>query len=177
MSTPALGRHSYIGEPHDITAKVTVGNYTSIAPYGAMHSRTQHACIAQPSLVATSGRIPGYPKAYSEDRIAIGSDVWIGRNVVLLGGAIIGHGAIIGAYSVVAGYVAPYSIVVGNPAKVLRYRFDADTIEALLDIAWWDWPDDLIAERAAELRDVNTLIAKYGYAVYERARGRTGNGS
>jgi virginiamycin A acetyltransferase len=162
--TAALGRHSYLSEPHDITAKVTIGNYTSIAPYGAMHARTQHPCIANPFLVATtSGHIPGYPKASSEDRIAIGSDVWIGRNVVLLGGITIGHGAVIGAYSVVARDVHPYEIVVGNPVRTLRYRFDPDTITALLHIAWWNWPDAVIAERAADLRDVRTLITKYGY--------------
>jgi acetyltransferase-like isoleucine patch superfamily enzyme len=178
VSTPSLGRHSYIGEPHDITAKVRVGNYTSIAPYGAMHSRTQHPCITQPLLAAsTSGHIPGYPKAYSEDRIDIGSDVWIGRNAVILGGVTIGHGAIIGAYAVVAKDIPPYAVAVGNPAQVIRYRFDADTIAHLLDLAWWDWTDDVIAERAADLRHVPTLLTKYGYAVYERERGRKGNGS
>lgn len=166
---PTLGRHSYIGEPSDITANVTIGNFTSIAPYVQMHTRTQHPCIAHPDLVSTgSGRaIPGYPRPVSEDAITIGHDVWIGRNAVLLGGITIGHGAIVGAYSVVASDVPPYAVVVGNPAQVKRYRFDADTVAGLLQIAWWYWPDATIAARAADLRDVRRLVATYAYERYE----------
>jgi virginiamycin A acetyltransferase len=63
----------------------------------------------------------------------------------------------------VAKDVPPYSVVVGNPAQVIRYRFDRPTVAALLRIRWWDWPDDLIAQRAAELRDVRTLVAKHDW--------------
>lgn len=160
-----IGRHSYVGEPHDITATVTIGNFTTVAPYVQAHPRTQHACVREPRLVSSSsGRaIPDYPRPFADADITIGHDVWIGRNAVLLGGITIGHGAIVGAYSVVAKDVPPYAVVVGNPAQIKRYRFDEDTIASLLMIAWWDWPDEVIAERAADLRDVRTLIAKYGY--------------
>jgi acetyltransferase-like isoleucine patch superfamily enzyme len=160
-----IGRHSYVAAPHDVTAQVVVGNFTSIAPYAQMHSRAQHPCVREPRLVsASSGRaIPGYPKPEAKTRIAVGHDVWIGRNVVLLGGITIGHGAIIGAYSVVAKDIPPYAVVVGNPAQIKRYRFDKDTIAGLLTVQWWDWPDAVIAERAADLRDVRVLVAKYAY--------------
>ena len=68
----------------------------------------------------------------------IGNDVWIGQNAVILPGVHIGDGAIIGANSVVGRDVAPYTIVVGNPAKVLRKRFDDELIDLLLRFKWWD---------------------------------------
>ena len=68
----------------------------------------------------------------------IGNDVWIGQNAVILPGVQIGDGAIIGANSVVGSHVAPYTIVVGNPAKVLRKRFDDEMIDLMLKFRWWD---------------------------------------
>jgi acetyltransferase-like isoleucine patch superfamily enzyme len=160
-----LGRRSYVGSGGNVTARVSVGHFTSIAGNVAMHARIQHPCIAHPELVGSGPGWfdPEYPAPDSEDRIVIGSDVWIGRDAVLLGGITIGDGAIVGAYSVVAKDVPPYSVVVGNPAQVIRYRFDRPTVAALLRIRWWDWPDDLIAQRAAELRDVRTLVAKHDW--------------
>ena len=70
--------------------------------------------------------------------IVIGNDIWIGQNAVILPGVHIGDGAIIGANSVVGSDVAPYTIVIGNPAKVLRKRFDDDLIDLLLRFKWWD---------------------------------------
>jgi len=74
----------------------------------------------------------------------IGHDVWIGRDARILPGARIGHGAILGAGTVVGGQVLPYRVVAGNPGRVVRQRFDPQTIEALLQIAWWEWPIDII---------------------------------
>ena len=76
----------------------------------------------------------------------IGNDVWIGQNATILPGVHIGDGAIIGANSVVGSNVEPYSIVVGNPAKVTRYRFDKDLTELLLKFKWWDKPVEEINE-------------------------------
>lgn len=70
--------------------------------------------------------------------IVIGNDVWIGQNALILPGVHIGAGAIIGANSVVGSDVEPYTIVVGNPAKALRKRFDEELIELLLKFRWWD---------------------------------------
>ena len=68
----------------------------------------------------------------------IGNDVWIGQNAVILPGVHIGDGAIVGANSVVGSDVAPYSIVAGNPARLLRKRFDDELIELMLRFKWWD---------------------------------------
>lgn len=68
----------------------------------------------------------------------LGNDVWVGQNAVILPGVHIGDGAIIGANSVVGSDVPPYTIVVGNPARTLRKRFDDDLIDLLLRFRWWD---------------------------------------
>ena len=78
----------------------------------------------------------------------IGNDVWIGQNATILPGVHIGDGAIIGANSVIGSNVEPYSIVVGNPAEVTRYRFDKDLTELLLKFKWWDKP----------IEEINALI-------------------
>lgn len=71
--------------------------------------------------------------------IIVGNDVWFGYNTLIKGGVNIGHGAIIGAGAVVVKDVPDYAIVAGNPAKVVKMRFEAHTIDRLLRIAWWDW--------------------------------------
>ena len=78
----------------------------------------------------------------------IGNDVWIGQNAVILPGVNIGNGAIIGANSVVGSNVAPYTIVVGNPAKIIRKRFDEELIDLMLRFKWWD----------KSIREINSLI-------------------
>ena len=74
----------------------------------------------------------------------VGNDVWIGQNVTILPGVSIGDGAIIGAESVVAGDVAPYTIVAGNPARLIRRRFDEKTQALLERLRWWDRPPEEI---------------------------------
>ena len=76
----------------------------------------------------------------------IGNDVWIGQNATILPGVHIGDGAIIGANSVVASNVEPYTIVVGNPAEAIRYRFDEELTKLLLEFKWWDKPIEEINE-------------------------------
>jgi virginiamycin A acetyltransferase len=93
--------------------------------------------------------------------IVIGNDVWIGYQATILSGVTVGHGAIIGSKSVVASDVPPYSIVAGNPARIIRKRFDDETIEKLLALAWWDWDLEKITENVAHLtgNDVSKLIS------------------
>jgi len=69
----------------------------------------------------------------------IGHDVWIGYESIIMPGVKIGNGAIIAAKSVVVDDVQPYTIVGGNPAKLIKPRFEAETIKKLLEIAWWNW--------------------------------------
>jgi virginiamycin A acetyltransferase len=74
----------------------------------------------------------------------VGNDVWIGRDAVIMPGVTIGDGAIVGTAAVVARDVPPYAVAVGNPARVVKRRFDEATIERLLAIRWWDWPAEAI---------------------------------
>lgn len=81
----------------------------------------------------------------------VGHDVWFGQGAKVMPGATIGNGVIVGAGAVVVGDIPDYAIIGGNPAKVIRLRFDAETIAALNDLAWWDWPIDVIRAQEAEI--------------------------
>lgn len=76
--------------------------------------------------------------------VTIGNDVWLGNDVVVLSGVTIGDGCVLGASSVVRQNIPPYAVALGNPARVAGFRFPPEQIEALLRIAWWDWPIDKI---------------------------------
>jgi len=74
----------------------------------------------------------------------IGNDVWIGTEAIVMPGINIGHGAVIGTRALVTKDVEPYAIVGGNPARPIRKRFSEEDIALLLEMAWWDWPDDML---------------------------------
>ena len=87
--------------------------------------------------------------------IVIGNDVWIGYEAVVMQGVTIGDGAIIGARAVVTKAVPPYTIVGGVPAKPIRKRFSDEMISQLLEIKWWDWPDEKIKENISAIQSGN----------------------
>jgi virginiamycin A acetyltransferase len=97
---------------------------------------------------------------YKGDTV-IGNDVWIGYDALIQPGVTIGDGAIIAARSVVTADVPPYAIVGGNPARVVRQRFDADSVRRLLALAWWDRPAEWISSHLDLVRggDIGTLEA------------------
>lgn len=90
----------------------------------------------------------------------VGNDVWIGDRVIIKGGIHIKDGAVIGMGAVVTKDVPPYAIVGGNPAKIIRYRFEASIVEQLLEIEWWNWPKDKIKEKAILFLDLQKFINK-----------------
>jgi virginiamycin A acetyltransferase len=92
--------------------------------------------------------VPSLDKMPLKGDTVIGNDVWIGENTVILPGVKIGDGVIVGAKSVVGSDAAPYSIIAGNPARLIRKRFDDELIELLLKLKWWDLP----------IEKINTLI-------------------
>ncbi len=91
----------------------------------------------------------------------VGHDVWLGYQSMVMPGVQIGHGAIVATQSLVVRDVEPYTIVGGNPARQLKQRFDQDTIEELLAIAWWDWNIEKISRNleAIVAADINALKA------------------
>jgi serine acetyltransferase len=88
----------------------------------------------------------GHPSCKGD--IIIGNDVWIGAKATIMSGITIGDGAIIAAGSVVVKDVEPYSMVGGNPAKHLKFRFTEKQIDSLLKISWWNWTEDRIKSDA-----------------------------
>lgn len=86
--------------------------------------------------------------APSRGDTVVGNDVWLGYQALVLPGVTIGHGAVVAAASVVASDVPPYAIVGGNPARVIRSRYEEEDVERLLHAAWWDWPVELVTEHA-----------------------------
>ena len=90
--------------------------------------------------------VENIPRAWdNKGNIVVGNDVWIGYEAVVLAGVTIGDGAVIGARAVVTHDVPPYALMGGVPAKFIRKRFDDDTIQSLLSLCWWDWPEERIA--------------------------------
>ena len=147
-----IGRHTY-GVPRIATyigdsSRVVIGSFCSIAEDVEIFTGGNH----RPDWVSTfpfRSRF-GLPGAFddghpaSKGDVVIGHDVWVGRGASILSGVTIGDGAVVGAYAVVTKDVRPYAVVAGNPAREIRRRFDDDTIERLITLRWWDWPDERI---------------------------------
>ena len=147
----SLGSFNYVGY-HTMTLNATIGNYCSIAS-GVKIGQGDHDL----KCVSTSTHIYG-PKHGITDhndcakKTVIENDVWIAANAVVKQGVTVGTGAVVGAGAVVTKDVPPYAIVGGVPAKVIRYRFDDDTIKMLLESKWWELPPKKAREICKELQ-------------------------
>lgn len=129
--------------------KVRVGKFCSIAantvliPSGGHIPPRGYEKFRVSTFPLATLKRNGWRKEYElpdkEGIIMIGNDVWIGAGALILSGVTIGDGAIVGAGSVVTHDVPPYAVVGGVPAKIIRFRYNKDQIEALLKIAWWNW--------------------------------------
>ena len=139
-----LGKYSYISF-YSIVSYTTIGNYSSIGP-NCVIGYGDHLT----DLFTTSPAIYYNSEIFSEDmikktreknykQVSIGNDVWIGANCFVKNGVKIGNGAIIGAHSTVLKDVPEYAVVVGTPAKVIRYRYDEKIIVALSKLNWWNY--------------------------------------
>jgi serine acetyltransferase len=103
----------------------------------------------------------GHPSCKGD--IIVGNDVWIGAKSTIMSGVNIGNGAVIGSNSTITKDVPPYAIVVGNPGKIVKYRFTEKQIESLLKISWWDWTEDRIKTEAMNMwsNNVDEFIDKH----------------
>jgi len=151
-----IGRFTYGSSPSlklwlD-TDKIKIGSFCSMADgiqiFGGGEHRTNY--ITSFPLGLAFG-ISNLGEAFAKGPTIIGNDVWIGSNAMILSGVTIGHGAVIGAGAVIAKDIPPYAIVIGNPSKIIRYRFKEIEIEKLLELRWWDWDIDKIKTNASLL--------------------------
>lgn len=125
---------------------VTIGNYCSIADRvvfiaGGEHDKDWVSTYPFIERLKLENLVK-FKKPRFKGNISIGNDVWIGHGATILSGVSIGDGAVVGAMSVVTKDVPPYAIVVGSPAKVIKYRFTESQIEKLMKIQWWNYSED-----------------------------------
>jgi acetyltransferase-like isoleucine patch superfamily enzyme len=165
-----VGRYTY-GAPRvrwwGEQANLSIGKYCSIAERVEIYLGGNHHTewvstypFSQFGKDWPNARgVSGHPATRGD--VVIGNDVWLGAGCMILSGVRIGDGAVVGARAVVARDVPAYAIVAGNPATVVRKRFDDGTIAALQSIAWWDWPDARVRRHVPALMsgDIRRFLA------------------
>lgn len=155
-----------------IMDSVLMGRYTTLGPdvkvVTGQHP-TRKIASTHPAFYSARGQM-GFTyvdkTVFQETRFAkdtykvvIGNDVWIGSYTRILEGVTIGDGAVVAAGAVVTRDVPPYAIVGGVPAKVIRYRFEEDTIRKLLELKWWEKDQQWIKDHADDFENVEKLLA------------------
>jgi acetyltransferase-like isoleucine patch superfamily enzyme len=165
-----IGDHTY-GKPRVMSwgegTSLKIGKYCSIGTnviifLGSEHRIDWVSTYPFPFFWAGAKSIPGHPSTKGD--VVIGNDVWIGFGATILSGISIGDGAAIGACSVVTRDIPPYAIAAGNPAQVIRFRFDEGTVQKLLQIKWWNWSDEKVADNIRLIcsDSIGAFIKKFG---------------
>lgn len=157
-----IGKHSYVGANNSII-NTQIGAFCSISSYcsigGGEHPInwvSTSPCFYQSKTAVSKGFSNN---KYQEDAgVWIGNDVWIGEKCFIKAGVKVGNGVIIGAHSVVTKDIPDYAIVAGVPARIIRYRFDKETISKLVDSEWWNWEDSRIKEMSNSFNNVESFF-------------------
>ncbi|NBB48445.1 acetyltransferase [Rhizobium sp. CRIBSB] len=165
-----MGDYSYIMQDGSVWC-ATIGKFANIAASVRINA-TNHPTW-RPTLHHFTYRAADYFDGAENDhdffawrrdnRVAIGHDVWIGHGATVLPGVTVGDGAVIGAGAVVSRDVAPYTIVGGVPAKLIRERFPRPVAERMQALAWWDWDHDRLFAALDDFRhmDVEDFLQKH----------------
>jgi acetyltransferase-like isoleucine patch superfamily enzyme len=160
-----VGAYTY-GAPRVVfpTGRLKIGKFCSIAWDVTIYLGGNHR-VDWFALYPFGG--PRWPEAEGlegvlggKGDVTIGNDVWIGSNVIIMSGVTVGDGAVIAAGSVVTGDIEPFTIVGGNPARVIKKRFSDEVAARLLELRWWDWPEEKIRENIKVLcsDDIDGLL-------------------
>ena len=165
-----LGDYSYV-ERHAEIIYAEIGKFCAIASdvrvnalNHPMDRVSQHKITYRPNEYFLGKKLDtGFREERIMKKVVIGHDVWIGHGAIILPGVSIGHGAVVAAGAVVAKDVAPYDIVAGVPARVLRKRFAPDICERIATLAWWDWSHDTLADAVDDMAQltVEAFVQKY----------------
>ena len=160
-----MGKHSFCGYDCDIS-NATIGSFCSIANGVVIGGGMHPINWVGTSPVFYEGRdsVKAKFSKHKREKIkntTIGHDVWIGQNVIIKQGINIGTGSIIGMGSIVTKDIPPYSIYAGNPAKLIRERFDKKTIDKLLKIEWWNFDDAKLMNYAQYFTNPDKFIGKF----------------
>lgn len=152
MNDVTAGRYTRIGDGVKVT-NADLGNFAVLSKDTVVGTGAHPTNYITPhSIFYKKGAWPWHddwiaPIDFNKKRrITIGNDVWIGRRCMVLDGVTIGDGAIVAAGAVVTKDIPPFAIAGGVPAKVIKYRFEPEVIEKLLEIKWWNLPDDEITK-------------------------------
>ena len=145
-----IGKYSYIGK-NSIICDTQIGSFCSIGDscYTGPGKHPIYSVSSSPVFYSKNNvfRKAFYQRTIEEyERTIIGNDVWIGTHVFIKSGVKIGHGCIIGAFAVVTKDVEPYTVMGGNPARIIRKRFSDDIIDDLLKSEWWNFDDTKIKD-------------------------------
>jgi len=155
LGTGSYGLFRLTVQRGDQDVRVEIGSYCSIGQQVLFLPGGNHRpdWVSTYPLRARLGMAGAFHDGHPATRgpIVVGHDVWIGRGAWILSGVTIGSGAVVGAAAVVAKDVAPYEVVAGNPARPIRRRFLDHEVEALLAIAWWNWPKERVAAECPAL--------------------------
>lgn|GEM_PF-882966 len=164
----SLGDFSYVGEGSTLSL-VDVGRFCSIGPgvrIGLGMHPARRFVSSHPAFFTSRrqvGRTFSDAILFEETRpVSIGNDVWIGANVLIVDGVHIADGAIVAGGAVVSKDVAPYTIVGGVPARPIGTRFSPDQIQDLLRLRWWEWPEQVLAQRWRAFQDIDSFVAAFG---------------
>jgi len=166
---PKCGKYSY-GSLCNNELVESIGAFSSIAStVQAVVNHPVNALSTHPFLYwdrpDTVGYFPGVSHRTEIREIRksrIGNDVWLGQNVIITNGAHIGNGVIAAAGAVITKDVPDYAVVAGVPARIMRYRYTPEQINALNKIAWWDWSDEKIRECYDDFfEDIDVFISKH----------------